>query len=96
MKTMKVRPEGGWGTFSRSKELIEAVFRLSQNSGWHYMGLTRNTMVVEAPQSGSTIYLEVDDEKVLEAVISQREPTEDEFKEIVVFLIREFQFTETE
>lgn len=91
---MKLHPVEGWDMFSRSKELIDAVFDLSQNRGWHYMGLTRNTMVVEAPESGSTIYLEVDDEKVLDAVISQKEPAEAEFKELAEFIIRKFELTE--
>ena len=93
---MKVHPAGGWDAFSRSKELIDAVFDLSRNRGWHYMGLTRNTMVVEAPQSGSTIYLAVDDEKVLEAVISQEELADAEFKDMAEFIIRKFELTETE
>ena len=93
---MKVHPVGGWAAFSRSKELIEAVFGLSQSRGWHYMGLTRNTMVVEAPRSGSTIYLEVDDEKVFDAVISEMQPAEPEFQEAVLFLCREFKLTEAE
>jgi hypothetical protein len=95
-KTMKVSPKGGWKGFSRGKELIDVVFDLYLKHGWHYIGPTSDTMILEAPKSGSMIYLEVNGEVVLDMVMNEESDAEAELKVLSQFVRDEFGLTETE
>lgn len=59
------------------------------------MSFTSNTMIVESPLGGA-IYLEMDGERIVDAVIYKRADFEEDFDVVMNFILREFQLSEKE
>lgn len=81
----KLAPAEGWSNYTMSVALLDYVTELFVTCGWHRISPVRNTLIIEAPASGGSLYLELHDveEKVSDAMLYPPEQPDPEFQRLV-------------
>jgi len=80
----KLAPQDGWQNYTMNEALLDYATDLFVARGWHRLSPVRNTLIVEAPNSGGSLYLGLEEaeDKISDAVLYPPEEPDSEFERL--------------